>query len=91
MSRVGGLDTESLMLNPMSSAPRSAIRRAICPPFMREICRRTALISKMAAPDFSRISVAFCSSSKEMPSTGQLIKAEEPPLITHRNRSSSAA
>ena len=35
--------------NAMAMAVEDAIRRAICPPFMREICRRTALISKMAA------------------------------------------
>ena len=73
------------------STRAGAARRASCPPLMREMCLRTALISWMVAPQASSSRVVACFSSSVMPSAGRGRSADAPPEIRQITRSSRPA
>ena len=74
-----------------ASTAAGAARRASCPPLMREMCLRTALISWMLAPQASSRRVVACFSSSVMGVAGSGSSADAPPEIRQSTRSSGAA
>ena len=59
------------------------------PPLIAERCRRTQFISEIDAPDFNKATLMACLSSRLIPSSGKGIRAEPPPEIRHKTKSSS--
>ncbi len=86
-SRSSPITSESIS----DSTRAGAARRASCPPLMREMCLRMALISWILAPEASSSRVVACFSSRVMPSAGSGISADAPPEMRQITRSSFPA
>ena len=61
------------------------------PPLIADKCFRTQFISTMLAPDRNKAVFTACLSASDRPSAGNGIKAEPPPEIRHKTRSSGPA
>ena len=81
-----GSPSTSEMISVTSRPARHA--RSNPPPLMRLSCLRTVLSCSMLAPAALRWRVTASLSASVMPSTGAGIRAEPPPEIRHRQRSS---